>query len=107
MLSLKQHLDGAKQRVASRKDIKALRNKAAAEQRAIRKKKPEDIKRATNDRRIERVHARISENENSFSILNTEVDESNICNDTDDNNNKSSFEEKINRDAANYEVSEK
>jgi outer membrane biosynthesis protein TonB len=135
ILSLEEHLNVSKERVASRKEIKALRNKAAAEERAKLpklpkqpkepkepkepkvpkvpkvpkepkepkepkiKKKPEQMERYSADRRVERAHSRIAADENSYSVLNRTVVGKVLT------NKASSFEEKINRDAVNYEVS--
>jgi hypothetical protein len=121
MLSLEEQLSASKERVASRKEIKILRTQAAAEQRAKNKpvgpsklkepkapkapkiymKPPEQILRYNDDRRTDRAHSRIVNDENSYSLLNTSLDKASISTDQ----NSSTFEEKINRDAVKYEVS--
>ncbi len=110
MLSLAEHLNVSKQRVTSRKEIKALRTKAAAEQRVkLAKKTPEQLEKDINNQRLSRVDFRISADESAYSVLNTNIAKNNTHTEKSERNIRMggiSFEEKINRDARNYEVSE-
>jgi hypothetical protein len=119
MQSLEELLDVSKQRVASRKDIKALRTKAAAEQRAkltvgeqrvkLPKKKPEQIEKDKNNLRISRVDFRISADESAFSILNTNPanNRTHTSEGSGERNvrlGEMSFEEETNGDARNCKI---
>jgi hypothetical protein len=110
----------SKQRVESRKNIKALRNKAAAEERAknqkvlnIPKEKVPNIpkeprvriscpvqqQKKISEQRLSRVDNRVSEDESAYSSSNRNIAEISLA-----VPKNLSFEEKINRDAVNYEV---